>query len=211
MSANRQQCELHEIELSSLLDGELALAAAAAALEHAFECADCRDFFRRASRLQGVATAPAASGDPMAPERAEQLWRGVLAAAGNAESAAPRGAGAIAVSRWDRFLRIAALLALGVGGGLVWSRLSSSDAVPVGAGEAVAVSAGGTARAMDERRFVAVADELLRSDIRYQRAMLEVLRLVPAIESGEGLDREDGPRGVVHARLDEESPRGGAI
>ena len=64
---------------------------------------------------------------------------------------------------------------------------------------------------MDEHRFVALTAELLGADVRYQRAMLEVLRLVPALESGEGLSTEDGQRGNVHTRLEEARPRPGSI
>ena len=64
---------------------------------------------------------------------------------------------------------------------------------------------------MDENRFVALASELLGSDKRYQRAMLEVLRLVPAIETGEGLRTDDQPRGAVRARFENQRPATGAI
>jgi hypothetical protein len=63
---------------------------------------------------------------------------------------------------------------------------------------------------MDEQRFVALAQELLAADRKYQRTMLQVLRLVPALETGEGLDRPD-ERGFVRARVEEERAARGAV
>jgi hypothetical protein len=65
---------------------------------------------------------------------------------------------------------------------------------------------------MDEHRFVALADELMRADVRYQRAMLQVLRLVPALETGEGLQEDGEPTGrFVRATTHPEAVRQGAL
>ena len=48
-------CEEYEVDLSSFLDGELAPEAAADALEHALDCAECAAFFRRQVRDPEVA------------------------------------------------------------------------------------------------------------------------------------------------------------
>ena len=203
-----KSCEEYEIELSSLLDRELSPAAAAEALEHALACADCNHFYRAARRLQEAAVPTAAAADDEAqlePERAEELWRQVRAAG------APRWSSA---AGWLRPLRAAALIVLGVGGGYWLASFGSGGTMalpiqPPTAGTNVAV--GTIAPAMDEHRFVALAAELLGADVRYQRAMLQVLRLVPALETGEGLSTGDGQRGNVHARLEDEHPRAGAI
>ena len=202
-----KSCEEYEIELSSLLDRELPPAAAAEALEHALACADCNHFYRAARRLQEAAVPAAAADDDaqLEPERAEQLWRQVHAAG------APRWTSA---AGWLRPLRAAALIVLGVGGGYWLASFGSGStmALPIQPQTAgTNVTAGNLTPAMDEHRFVALAAELLGADVRYQRAMLQVLRLVPALETGEGLNTGDGQRGNVHARLEDERPRAGAI
>jgi hypothetical protein len=192
-----KSCEEYEIDLSSFLDGELPPAVAAAAFDHALSCDACASFYRAAHRLN------AAAGDTdvetaLDAHRAAEIWRRVRTAA------APR--------RWQRALRIAALLAVGVGAGYLLAARSGPEgslAERLTSGTFATVAS--TSTDMDEHRFVALAGELLRSDPRYQRAMLEVLRLVPALETGEGLRTEDGPRLTVRARLDEARPGAGAI
>lgn len=203
-----KSCEEYEIELSSLLDRELSPAEAADAIEHALSCPGCNHFYRAARRLQAV-TAITATGstagdddEQLAPARAEQLWRQVRAA----------GAPPAAAANWQRPLRAAALVVLGLGGGYWLAGLGNGSratvpAPPAATGTTIATANGangapGATLAMDEHRFVALAGELLGADVRYQRAMLEVLRLVPALETGEGLSTEDGQRGTVLTRLD---------
>jgi len=196
------------MDLSSLLDGELAPTAAAEALEHALGCAACADFFRAARRVQTAAEALRAEDGAMNDSRAEELWSAV-----EARTAEPRAVARPARVGWT--LRAAALVALGLGGGYLLSSLAGpgSPAATLAQAPAVAAAAPGSAAVtagMDERRFVAVADELLKSDVRYQRAMLEVLKLVPAIETGEGLRAKDEPR-IVRASNDGERREAGEI
>lgn len=191
-----KSCEEYEIELSSLLDGELPPQAAGEALEHAFGCAGCRDFYRAARRLESAGAELRRSAPRPQAENAAG-WRRV-----QARLAEPTG-----VARWlpSRALRAAALVVLGVGGGYVLSGVlrplpgtapaRTAAAAPGGSGVVAASAATAAPAAMDEHRFVALADELLRADVRYQRAMLQVLRLVPAIETGEGLQQGDEPQG----------------
>lgn len=198
-------CVEFELALSELLDGELPPALAAEAVEHAFACASCREFFRAARRLGIVAR------EESAVALAEDaLWERVRSAGGLGAFADQRTAG---TSRW---LGVAALLALGVGGGWLGRGLAAPAAPATTAaseprpGAAVVVSTAPSN--MDERRFVALADELLDADPKFQRAMLQVLRLVPALETGEGLGQEEGTGGgFVRARIDDETPRRGAI
>jgi len=189
-----KSCEEYEIDLSSLLDGELSAADAASALEHALACADCGAFYRTARRLQ---SALPPQREVATPATVQRSWDAVLRRAAAEERpavVAPR----FAAPRW---LRAAALVALGLGGGYL---LSSLGGAPLPAATDLP-TAGAAAPAMNERRFVAVADELLRADARYQRAMLEVLRLVPALETGEGLGGENGePRTFVRTTTRDE-------
>jgi hypothetical protein len=207
-----KSCEEYEIDLSALVDGELSPQAAGEALEHAFGCASCRAFYLAARRLEkaGVALRDTAAGERAATEAG---WRAVEARLGRPEARRGRLP--------SRALRAAALVALGLGGGYLLSgvlRPSSPAAIaPAPAVTGVAPAAatpGAVAPApMDEHRFVALADELLRSDVRYQRAMLQVLRLVPALETGEGLRQEgEEPRGgIVRATTRRETARQGAL
>ena len=206
MNTNLKSCEEHEIDLSSLLDGELSPAEAADATEHALGCASCAEFFRAARRVAGAAEGLREEDGALSPSRADELWRAVERRSAVREPrpafAAGRGA---EPNRARRTLRAAALVALGLGGGYLLSGLAGP-----GAGSSAVLAGVGAGAAMDERRFVAVADELLNSDVRYQRAMLEVLRLVPAIETGEGLRKEDSPR-IVQASNEGERGGSGAI
>lgn len=200
-----KSCESWEIELSSLIDGELAPEAATEAVEHALGCAECAEFFRGARRLAASVEALRAGDGALSHRRADELWRTVAERATE-----PPASSRFARTLPSRSLRAAALVALGLGGGWFLSALGGP-----GAGGSLPglldprLASSSSATAMDERRFVALADELMRSDVRYQRAMLEVLRLVPALESGEGLRNEDRPR-VVRA-ASESTREAGAI
>lgn len=192
MTPHDLTCAEAEERLSVFLDGELPAEAAAAALEHAFACASCRAFFAAARRLQELApelgTDLAESAPAVAEPGADRLWERIRTASGL--DAAPRRAR----FRAGPWLRAAALVALGLGGGYLLA--------------AVATPAPGAA--MDERRFVALAQELLAADRKYQRTMLQVLRLVPALETGEGLDRPE-ERGFVRAHVEEERALRGSV
>lgn len=190
MNRDENPCARVEESLSAFLDGELPAGAAADALEHAFGCADCRRFFLAAKRLQALAGELRSASDPGGAETAR---RRIAAAAG------ARAAGRPAVAGW---LRAAALVALGLGAGYALAPFATPSAPPPGAGATTA------AGEMTEQRFVALAQELLSSDTKYQRTMLQVLRLVPALETGEGLGQPED-RGFVLANVEEErAPRG---
>ncbi len=184
MTSPDRVCRSVEEDLSALLDGELSPAAAAAALEHAFGCASCRTFFRAAKKLQGVADELAAR--PAASTRT---------------AAASSGFGARSMRP---FLRAAALVTIGLSGGWMLSNLP----FPSAGGTPSAVPT--AARAMTEERFVALAGELMAAEPKYQRTMLEVLRLVPALETGEGLGGPDDS-GYVRASVEPSRARRGAV
>lgn len=197
-----KSCEEYEIELSSWLDGEAATAVAAEAIAHATTCASCGAFFRAAQRLAEPARALADDEAGLSDRRAEALWLEIR------RVAAP-GAGATRAARsWARGLRAAALVVAGLGGGYLLASLGGAGglASEAGAGDAMPTAVG-AGEGMDEHRFVALADELMRAGPRYQRAMLEILHLVPALETGEGLGRE-GSRQFVRARIDDDARQG---
>lgn len=190
-------CEEYEIELSSLLDGEAAPETAAEAVEHALGCPSCGAFFRAARRLAEPARALAVDLETPSRERAEALWREIERVAAP-PAPSPVGTGGI----WSRGWRAAALVAIGLGGGYLSSTLGTGGSLATaGASSGFVTASSRTGDAMDERRFVALADELMRAEPRYQRAMLEILRLVPALETGEGLGDAEG-RPIVRARND---------
>jgi anti-sigma factor RsiW len=184
MHAPDETCLGVEESLSALLDGELAPAAAAQALEHAFGCPSCRAFFLAAKRLQGAAAELA--GRPAGAARPARGSSGLRA----------RFAGV------RPGLRAAALVAVGRGGGWALSEALAPGAGGYGARLAEAP--------MTEQRFVALASELLAAEPKYQRTMLEVLRLVPALEIGEGLDRPEDSR-FVRANTEERRAERGAV
>ncbi|MCM2269234.1 MAG: hypothetical protein NDJ75_03980 [Thermoanaerobaculia bacterium] len=192
-----KSCEEYEIDLSSWLDGEAAAAVAAEAIAHATTCASCGAFFRAAQRLADPARSLADDEAGLSDRRAEALWLEIR------RVAAP-GAGATRAARsWARGLRAAALVVAGLGGGYLLASLGGAPAAAPGAGLGIAVPAATRpGDDMDERRFVALAGELMRAEPRYQRAMLEILRLVPALETGEGLGHDEASP-FVRARIDD--------
>lgn len=212
MNPHEIPCAEAEERLSAFLDGELAPGAAVPALEHAFGCPACRAFFAAARRLQELAPAlgaePVAELPAAAEPAADRLWDRIRAESG-LDRAPQRHR--LVPAAW---LRAAALVALGLGGGYLYATLAgpAATASPAAGGTAAVVVAADAkpGAPMDERRFVALAEELLAADRKYQRTMLQVLRLVPALETGEGLDRPE-ERGFVRARVEEERPARGAV
>jgi hypothetical protein len=212
MTIPETPCAEFEERLSAFLDGELPPGAAADALEHAFGCASCRRFFVAARKLQALApelAAPAASPAPATAFEADPVWAAIRAESGLGSRRAARF---LAPAR--PWLQAAALVALGLGGGYALAPAArplpavvDGPAISTVAAASVAAPAG----AMDERRFVALAQELLAADSKYQRTMLQVLRLVPALETGEGLDRPEERQGFVRARLQEEPRQRGTV
>ena len=214
MNPNELPCAEAEERLSAFLDGELPAGAAAGALEHAFACASCRAFFAAARRLQELATAigadPEEGATPAVEPAADRTWERIRSASG---LDSPPRRSRFGAAPW---LRAAALVALGLGGGYLLAAVARPAApgapatAPAPGIVAAAVAAPAPGAAMDEQRFVALAQELLAADRKYQRTMLQVLRLVPALESGEGLDRPE-ERGFVRARVEEERAARGAV
>jgi hypothetical protein len=180
-------CELHEVNISALLDGELEPQALLPLLDHLGSCPRCRAFYEDARELGRLAAAlpvsetapaphaPAAAAPPPARERAGTV--------------APAARGA-----WRRLFQppvwawgAAALLLLAIGfaGGHLAHGLPELSAPPSDA--PVEITLGEDRGVMDQERFVALTIELLRADPRYHREMLQVLQQVQPTEQNEEL------------------------
>lgn len=191
-----ERCELHQADLSALLDGELETGEAVAAVDHLADCGACRDFWRSARDLQ-AATAPEAAADPTPPADG---WRRIEAAVEKDHRRSSRA--------WA--WRVAAVLVVGVG--LLFAlRLGPRPDPPGGSGldpvpgDVLEVQAG--SQPMSERRFVEVTTELLRAEPVYHLKMLEVMRQVAAPEGLPGALREGAPASEDDPEREEGAPR----
>lgn len=144
-----QRCEVHELAISSLIDGELNAPQTLTTFEHVLTCQSCAAFFRRARRLE----------DQLAPLRDDRA---------PVATAAPR-LRPWAVARWSAAV-IAMLLV-----GLALGRLDGDLGPAAPAPSTMEVGDGGK---MSDDRFVAVATELLQADSRDRIEMLQVLQHV---------------------------------
>jgi len=179
-------CELHEVNISALLDGELEPEAWLPLLDHLTRCPRCRAFYESARQLETLAAhcpgalplsgsspdRPAASAAPPTRPRA---------------SAGPTGA-------WRRLFRPPAwawaaaallLVAIGFSSGLLVRTLPQfempSPETPV------AITLGERPEGMDQERFIALTIELLQADPSYHREMLRVLRQVQPTQQNDEL------------------------
>jgi anti-sigma factor RsiW len=191
-------CE-RSASISELLDHELPTAEAPALVEHLLECRSCATFFRRARALDAALLLSAAEDDAgaMPPPAPPELWRRIGAAA--FDEAAPRTLRprASVLPRWALAAAAAVLLVLGALVGMQAARRSAQPPAPGAqplAGGSVTFAALGPAPTMDERRFVAIARELLAADSRYRDAMTGVLAVARGGESHEGSTAESSWR-----------------
>ncbi|MFP3940108.1 MAG: anti-sigma factor family protein [Thermoanaerobaculia bacterium] len=190
-----ERCDLHQADLSALLDGELGAGEAVAAVDHLADCGACRDYWRSARDLQ-AATAPGAATEPTPPADG---WRRIEAAVEKDHRRSSRA--------WA--WRVAAVLAVGIGL-LVALRPGPRPGSPGGfrldpiPGDVIEVQAG--TQPMSERRFVEVTTELLRADPAYHLKMLEVMRQVADPEDLPGVLRENAPTTEHDRRRGETGP-----
>lgn len=166
-----KSCEHHEILLSAFLDDDLEPSERLEAVDHLARCAECRSFYREARAVDGLTRAA----DPAPQPVPAELWAGI-------ESAA-RPSRPSHTYRW--WLQVAALLVVVLGVGLVvGARVRTTDEPPLPSRMEVDLGS----RDMTEARFLEITREVLESDPRYQRVMLqvmdEVLTNVPASEGG---------------------------
>lgn len=163
------RCELCEIEISALLDGESPDEVLLPLLDHLAECAGCRGFYQRARHLDEAVAGLRGHRAETAPPA---LWQEIERAAG----LAPRRA----LPRWPaRLAQIAAGVLLVFGLWAAAGAPSERGRTP----ERLEVVLGQDAGQMSETRFAQIVVDVLRADRRYHRKMLEVMTAVEALSS----------------------------
>jgi len=180
------RCEEHEVAVSALLDGELERVEALACVDHLLSCESCREFYRSvrgADDLLDAAEAYRHSG-----ASAAALW----ARLEEGKVIAPERRTLYGVPTWA--LKLAAALAVTTG---LWLFGLNRLAPALASDRPVTVSVASRPDSMTDRRFVKLTRELLQSDRRYQRKMLEILTAV-------GSEGAGGSRERTGARTSEE-------
>ncbi len=201
-------CELHELQISALLDGEADLHEQRAALDHMLGCDDCRRFYEEARGLQElVDDLPLAPNSEPMPADSSRRMRAIP----------------VGLPIWAQAAAILLVLALGLaigfgaGGRALPERPSEEFALPSGE-QTIELRLASEAGSMSDARFTSLALDLLRADTRYQRKMFEILRI---LEPGEqtptegGFDRaiemEDADQRVQRSTGDDETVNGPAV
>jgi predicted anti-sigma-YlaC factor YlaD len=184
-----KHCEMHQVSLSTFIDGELQPADALAAVDHLARCGECRAFYRDARALDEL-TLGAVQLATTQPVSAD-LWRRISKEASLPTAAPTRSA-------WRRLRPVwasvaAAALVVAIGLSLIGRPTDTGDI------EIVIEQDRGS---MTNERFVELTSELLRSDRRYHEKMRDVLELVGNDARREG-SREDYPgRSEVNTALE---------
>jgi predicted anti-sigma-YlaC factor YlaD len=182
-----KHCEMHQVSLSTFMDGELRSTDALTAVDHLARCEDCRAFYRDARALDELTLGAVhlAAEQPVTAD----LWRRISDEASHHTSTR---------SAWRRLRPVwasaaAAALVVAIGLSLFGGATETGDV------EIVLEQDRGS---MSDERFVELTSELLRSDRRYHEKMRDVLALVGNDARREG-SREDYPgRSEVDAALE---------
>ena len=174
-------CDEHEVNVSALLDGELHGDDVLQCVDHLLTCRECRRLYGDARGMEDLLAAAQAYSH-VSGETA-QLWD-------KAQKTAPPPS-RVAILRvappwaWRIAATLVAATALWLFGASRLSRGPDQDTT-------IHVQVGARPELMNEDRFVDVTRELLESDRRYRRKMLEILTAVNQdAESGEGLRQAD--------------------
>lgn len=154
-------CELFELQISILLDGEADIHEQTAVMDHLLGCADCRRFYQEARVFQGTLDAL-----PLAESEAP------------ATKSQRRFLGAMPV--WAQAAAVVLLMAVGVtlGLGLRWESQALPEFVMPSTEQPIDLRLASNSGAMSEAEFVNLTLHLLRADSRYQRKMLDILRIL---------------------------------
>lgn len=185
-----ERCEIHQSDLSALLDGELDAREALTPVDHVTDCGACREFWRSARALQD-ATGPEPAAEPLPPADG---WRRI-------ESTVLRKDRAHRTWAW----RIAAALVVGIGLLFTLRSAPPPETGPEPSPATLEIQAG--THPMSERRFVELTAELLQADPAYHLKMLEVMRQVASPDDLPGALRESAPTTEDDRRRGEREPR----
>jgi hypothetical protein len=170
---NMSRCEIIEINISALLDGEADLHEQVEVIEHILTCSSCRQFFDESRELQDLVDLLPAEGKAavlesnISKESDEHPERGAF-------RQSPRGSRQLPV-----WMQVAAVLLLLMTS--FWFGHNSTDYLANNSGPAPAiersvdVQLASNPGGMDESEFIALTLELLQADSRYQRKMYEIL------------------------------------
>jgi anti-sigma factor RsiW len=192
-------CE-HAPGVSALLDGELAAQQAPELVAHLLDCRSCATFFRRSRSLDAALILSAAAEDAGAepPRASAELWDRIRSSASAREASVAASASPKRrrLPRWTLAAAAALLLALGIVGGwqLATSRFAARRPSTAARSNVTFASLETRTPTMDERRFVAIARELLAADSRYRDAMAGVLAVARSEEPTEGSTEESSWR-----------------
>lgn len=185
-------CEACQIELSAALDGELESGRCLGVLDHLTDCRDCRSFYRQARTLEGMLEA--AGRVPATQELPAGGWRGVVERLPSPSAADDRG-------RVPFQVAAAAAVTLFIVMAVVLAPLPRRPAREVGTtsleaeqdAELAAVVVGSRRGRMSEERFLALAKEILESDRRYRREIVDLLTAVESEVPSERTTEESAP------------------
>ncbi len=164
--------ELCEANLSAMIDGELEPESLLATLDHMVANKSCREFYRDARQLQdryGAGHFPIPVKEASLPENG---WHKI-----EQKSLDPGARILQLFTRTQVWATAAAiLLVLGLWGGGIMEFHR-----PVLSSKPTEITLGEDEGRMSEQRFVELTSELLRSDRRYRRKMMEVLEEVDRV------------------------------
>lgn len=173
-----------EIEISTLLDGELSGEEMRLAVDALVERDDLRDYWKRSRQLdRNLKVRRGGETEPVS----EETWNRIERQAGLGRArviSMPR----MTTRAWAAAASLFLILGLSAVG--VWQTPS-----PAGATEKT-VQLGSNEGDMSEERFIELTTEILQADSRYHRKMLEVMEVVNQEAYGrrEGSDRFNNPR-----------------
>ncbi len=170
-------CEIYEMSISALADGELPKEDLLPTLDHLASCPACLAFYRDVRSLAAALPDPQQLSEPAPEEAPEEVWRRIEVAAAPSLARTERGR----LQPWT--MRLAAAIVLVAG---LWGALAALSALQP-AGAPIEVTLGEDGGRMTEERFVDLTVELLRADPRYHQEMLQVLTAV------EGRGRQEAP------------------
>lgn len=171
-------CEMYEISISALADGELSAEDLLPTIDHLAQCSGCQAFYRDVRSLAAALPAEPVA-EPAPGEAPEEIWRRIEVAAAPALSQTAQTGRA---RPWALRLAAAVLLVAGLWGALAAVRFLRPADAPI------EVSLGEDRGRMTDRRFVDLTVELLRADSRYRQEMLQVLTTVSERDG-----RQEGP------------------